>query len=102
MNILVKHLEKMNSKAIQAYNEAIHKQIKEKIQEILSANKWSFDFSIDNMGYIKITVENGDWKHDHLALQHAMREAGYISFGRHIPEDQENGDDTFTAIYIYR
>ena len=92
----------MNSKAIQAYNKAIHDQIKEKIQEILSANKWSFDFSIDNMGYIKITVENGDWKHDHLALQHVMRENGYVSFGRHIPEDQENGDDSFTAIYIYR
>ena len=61
-----------------------------------------YDFEIDSQGFIQITVSDGDWKHDHLALQHVMREAGYISFGRHIPEDQDNDDDSFTAIYLYR
>jgi hypothetical protein len=92
----------MNTAAVKAYNEAIEKHLRERIQEILSSHKMPYDFEIDLQGYIKITVVDGDWKHDHLALQHVMREAGYISFGRHIPEDQDNGDDSFTAIYLYR
>ena len=92
----------MNRKAIQAYNAEIEKQLRKRIQEILSSHKMPYDFTIDSQGYIQITVIDGDWKHDHIALQHIMREAGFISFGRHIPEDQDNGDDSFTAIYLYR
>ena len=92
----------MNRKAIEAYNAEIKKQTRERVQEILSSNKMFYDFTVDENGYIEITVENGDWKHDHIALQHIMREAGFISFGRHIPEDQDNDDDSFTAIYLYR
>lgn len=92
----------MNRKAIQAYDAEIKKQTKERVKEILSSNKMFYDFTVDENGYIEITVENGDWKHDHIALQHIMREAGFVSFGRHIPEDQDNGDDSFTAIYLYK
>lgn len=92
----------MITKAIQAYNKALHEQEQRKIKELLSSHKMHYDFEIDSQGFIEITVENGDWKHDHLALQHIMREAGYIPFGRHIPEEQECGDDSFTAIYLYR
>lgn len=92
----------MNIKAIQAYNEALVKQERKRIQEILSSHKMPYDFEIDSQGFIEISVINGDWKHDHLALQHVMREAGYIPFGRHIPDNQDNGDDSFTATYKYR
>jgi fructose-1,6-bisphosphatase/inositol monophosphatase family enzyme len=92
----------MSRNAIRAYNEAIEKETRQKIQELLSANKMSYHFTVDSQGYIKITVENGDWKHDHIALKHIMREAGYISFGRHILDEEENGDDSFSAIYLYR
>ena len=92
----------MNTAAVKAYNEAIEKHLRERIQEILSSHKMPYEFTIDSQGFIQITVVDGDWKHDHLALQHVMREAGYISFGRHIPEDQDNDDDSYTAIYLYR
>lgn len=92
----------MNTAAVKAYNEAIEKHLRERIQEILSSHKMPYEFTIDYQGFIKITVVDGDWKHDHLALQHVMREAGYVNFGRHIPEDQDNDDDSYTAIYIYR
>jgi len=92
----------MNTAAIKAYNEAIVKQERKRVQEILSSHKMPYDFTIDSQGFIQITVVDGDWKHDHIALRNVMREAGYISFGRHIPEDQDNGDDSFTAIYLYR
>jgi hypothetical protein len=92
----------MNSKAIQAYNEAIEKQETAKIKELLQHNNINGTFSIDFQGYIKIIIDNGHWKHDHLELQKVMREAGYISFGRHIPDEQEDSDDTFSAVYLYR
>lgn len=91
----------MNNKATQAYNKAVIKEITQKVQELLSANKMRYDFNVDSNGFIEITVENGDWKHDHLALKHIMREAGYVLFDRHIPE-QDNGDDSFDAVYLYR
>jgi fructose-1,6-bisphosphatase/inositol monophosphatase family enzyme len=92
----------MNIKAIKAYNNAVVEEITKRVNELLKENKMAYDFTVNSDGFIEITVENGDWKHDHLALKHIMREAGYISFGRHIPESQENGDDSFTAIYLYR
>jgi hypothetical protein len=92
----------MNRKAIQAYNNAIEKEERQRLQEILSSHKMPYDFTIDSQGFIEITIIDGDWKHDHIALKNVMREAGYVSFGRHIPEDQDNDDDSFTAIYLYR
>ena len=92
----------MSRNAIRAYNEAVERETRQKVQELLSANKMSYDFTVDSQGYIKITVENGDWKHDHIALKHIMREAGYVPFGRHIIEDDDCGDDSFSAIYLYR
>lgn len=91
----------MNRKAIQAYNNALVKQEQEKIIELLSANKMGYDFNVDSQGFVEITVENGDWKHDHLALRNIMREAGYIMFGRDI-KDEDNGDDSYTATYRFR
>lgn len=74
----------MNRKAIQAYNNAIEKEERQRLQEILSSHKMPYDFTIDSQGFIEITVIDGDWKHDHIALKNVMREAGYVSFGRHI------------------
>lgn len=91
----------MNRKAIQAYNNALVKQELKKIRELLSANKMYYDFYVDSQGFIEITVENGDWKHDHLALRNIMREAGYIMFSRVI-KDEDNGDDSFSAVYKYK
>ena len=91
----------MNRKAIQAYNYALVKQELKKIRELLSANKMYYDFNVDSQGFIEITVENGDWKHDHLALRNIMREAGYIMFSRVI-KDEDNGDDSFSAVYKYK
>ena len=95
----------MNNKAIKTYNKGIKKLMKkrEKVQNLLTKNNMHYDFYVDSQGIIVLTIENGDWKHDHLAFQHIMREAGFISFGRHIHEDENDcGDDSFTATYLYR
>ena len=69
------------------------------VTAILTANKMFYDISVSD-GFIKITVENGDWKHDHIALRNLMKSHGYTFIGRHIP-DEESGDDCFSAVYLY-
>jgi hypothetical protein len=81
--------------------EAIIKQLREKIGKILADNKMSYDYTVDDKGYVEITVENGDWKHDHIALRTLMRDNGFVLIGRHIP-DEETGDDSFSAVYLFR
>ena len=91
----------MNKETIKEYNKSIEKQLRQRIDNLFADNKIHYDYTIDSQGFIEITVENGDWKHDHLMLQNLMKKNGFISFGRHIPDD-ETGDDSFTAIYLYR
>ncbi len=91
----------MNKKSVKEYNQSINNQEIKKIKKLFSDNNISYDFNIEKDGYIKITVENGDWKHDHLLLRHIMRDAGYVFCGRHVP-DEETGEDVFSAIYLYQ
>ena len=82
-------------------NAVIEKKLRAKINKILSDNKMPYDYTVDDKGYVKITVENGDWKHDHIALRNLMRDNGFVCLGRHIP-DEETGDDSFSAVYLFK
>ena len=75
------------------------KKLYTKIVELLKANGMYYDVEVF-CGVITITVENGDWKHDHIALKNLMKSHGYIFIERHIT-DEENGDDSFSATYLY-
>lgn len=91
----------MNIRAIIAYNEALIKQERENIQSLLSSNDMHYDFDIDSQGFIEITVEDGDWKHDHIRLKNLMAKNGYILFGsKEIGED--TGGDWYSAIHRFR
>jgi hypothetical protein len=79
------------------------KEIKDKrkvIGDILKNNNMFYDYSVDSNGIIEITVENGDWKHDHIRLKNLMFQMNYAFFGRLI-SDEESGDDSFSAVYLY-
>ena len=71
-----------------------------KIESLLSSNEMHYDFSVDDNGFIKIIIDDGDWKHDHLALKIVMKEAGFNFVDRHIPDEEED-DDCFSAVYLY-
>ena len=91
----------MNDKAIEAYNAAIIKQTRENIQNLLSANNLHYDFDVDYEGFINITIEDGDWKHDHIFLKNLMSRNGYVYFGcKEIGED--TGGDWYSAIHKFR
>jgi hypothetical protein len=89
----------MNTAAIKAYNEAIEKQLRERVQEILSSHKMPYDFEIDSQSFIKITVVDGDWKHDHLRLKWLMEENDFKHFGENVTE--EDGSDCYSAIHTF-
>lgn len=91
----------MNNEAIKAYNAALIKQEREKIKSLLTANDMHYDFDIDGQGFIEITVEDGDWKHDHIRLKNLMAKNGYVLFGsKEIGED--TGGDWYSAIHKFR
>lgn len=48
---------------------------------------------------VEIRVEDGDWKHDHLCLEYAMKQAGYISKGESDYIDSD--DDTYSSTHIF-
>lgn len=77
------------------------KELRKRVEDLLTANKMFYDFSVDSNGYIEITVVNGDWKHDHIALRNLMRDSEFVFLGRYVP-DEETGDDSFSAVYLFR
>ena len=91
----------MNNEAIKAYNAVVIKQLREQIQALLTANDMHYDFDIDSQGFIEITVEDGDWKHDHIRLKNLMAKNGYFYFGcKEFGED--TGGDWYSAIHKFR
>ena len=91
----------MNTEAIKAYNAALIKQEREKIKSLLTANDMYYDFDVNSQGFIEITVEDGDWKHDHIRLKNLMAKNGYVLFGsEEIGED--TGGDWYSAIHRFR
>ena len=91
----------MSKKNISPYKQIREEQLRKRIGDILTANGMYYDYTVDSDGYVEITVEDGDWKHDHIALKTLMRDNGFVCFGRHIP-DEETGDDSFSAVYLFR
>ena len=91
----------MNNEAIKAYNASIIKQLRKQIQALLAANDMHYDFDVDSQGYIEITVEDGDWKHDHIRLKNLMNENGFLNVcSKEIGED--TGGDWYSAIHTFR
>lgn len=64
-----------------------------------SENKLYVTSVYNNKGIIEITIEDGDWKHEHLYCEHLMREIGYRKISEEIIDD--NGSDTYSSKHYY-
>ena len=79
--------------------------IKNEVKNTLKANNLSlYDYEVYHSDFMVITivevyVEDGDWKHDHLCLEHAMKQAGYISNGE--TDYVDSDDDTYTSTHQF-
>ena len=50
--------------------------------------------------FLLISVEWGDWKHEHLYLEHIMAELGYVLISKKITD--EDGSDCYSADHYYK
>lgn len=79
--------------------------IKNEVKDVLKANNLPlYEYDVYNSVFVPVTmvevrVEDGDWKHDHLCLEHAMKEAGYISKGE--TDYIESDDDAYTSTHVF-
>ena len=51
-------------------------------------------------GLLSITIEWGDWKHDHGFADYLMQKMGYTLLSEQITE--EDGSDCYSSIHIYK
>ena len=91
----------MSKKHISPYKQIREEQLRKRIGDILEANGMHYDYTVDADGYVEITVDDGDWKHDHIALKTIMRNNGFVCLDRHTSDD-ETGDDSYSAVYLFR
>ena len=66
------------------------------IQKLLDENDIRAEVNPAN-DYVEVYIENGDWKHDHLAAKHLIQRDLYVD---HIDdEDEESDTDTYTSVH---
>lgn len=59
-----------------------------------------YDFSATSETDIEITVKWGDWKHEHLYIEHVMKSNGFIQIDERTTE--EDGSDCYSAVHTFR
>lgn len=75
-------------------------QFKEKIENIFMENKLPYDWWMEGNDVLHVTVEDGDWKHDHIRLKYILANFYILPIDRLITK--ENDDDTFSAEYFFK
>lgn len=71
------------------------------INRIFKENNLYYDYTISSTdGMIAITIEDGDWKHDHIRLNYIMRKNHYrliknVEFGT-------SEDDSYSSTHYYK
>ena len=72
----------------------------EDLKRIWKKNNFSYDYFIHHDGSIVVDVMWGDWKHDHLFLNHVMRQNNYRLVSEEVTE--EDGDDAYSSLHKFR
>jgi hypothetical protein len=74
--------------------------IEKDIQRIFKEKDIWYEWGVGLDGTVEIEVCWGDWKHDHLYLDHVMRENGYGLAGEMVTES--DGSDAYSSVHRYR
>ena len=73
----------------------------QKIIDLFKENDVWYEYWWTSDGNLEVEVSDGDWKHDHLFLEHFMRKAGYEQVGeRHYGGD--TGGDWYSAVHVFK
>ena len=73
----------------------------QKILDLFKKNDVWYEYWWNADGNLEVDVPDGDWKHDHLFLEHFMREAGYeqVEARQYGPP---TGGDWYSATHVFR
>ena len=73
----------------------------QKIIDLFKENDVWYEYWWTADGNLEVEVSDGDWKHDHLFLEHFMRNAGYEQVEkRHYGGD--TGGDWYSAVHVFK
>ena len=72
--------------------------IDDEIKKIFKENDCYYEWDSYD-GKVELHVEYGDWKHDHIFIDHVMREHGFFLTDEVVTE--EDGSDTYSSIHYY-
>lgn len=81
--------------------QSSRQQLRNKIKKIFSDYKVNYEFDISRNDLVIITIEDGDWKHDHLRLKHIMTLNNFICVDSTSIDEEDDGDDTYSAEYCF-
>ena len=70
------------------------------IEKIFSDHDLWYEWSINGEDEVEVSIEMGDWKHDHLYLDYVMSENGFVLVGEDITD--ENGTDSYSSIHYFK
>lgn len=75
--------------------------IEQKVAKAFQENDLHYDYDVNPNGEVNVTVEGGDWKHDHLTLDHVMTLNGFTPLSE-TRFGEPSGDDSYSATHVYK
>ncbi len=75
--------------------------MEDKIRELFKANDLHYYWYIVSSNVVSIYIDCGDWKHDHIFLKNLMTDNGFQFLGEVTDDEEENGDDSYSATHTY-
>lgn len=73
----------------------------QKIRDLFKENHVYYEWGWTAEGTLEITVEDGDWKHDHIYLDWLMKNNGYEKTEeRHYGEP--TGGDWYSSVHVFK
>ena len=72
----------------------------QKILSLFKENEVWYEYWWNAEGNLEVDVPDGDWKHDHLFLEHFMRNAGYEQVEARV-YGPPTGGDWYSAVHVF-
>ena len=79
--------------------ENINQECREVETYLNNQGLWVDVYPHNILPVIKVNIEWGDWKHDHLRCDYLMEQLGYMSAG--VQTTETDGSDCYSAIHRY-
>lgn len=74
-------------------------ELRMSVCNLLSSHQMYYFIDVINSSSVEISVDDGDWKHEHLRLQRLMEENGFTLVCRE--NIREDGSDCYSAVHTY-